>query len=58
MRATIELVLFFGTLVAGAWFLAAWMQRVYDGRPACDHLVGTLERVRRDRAGEGLDDAA
>ena len=46
MRSTIELALFFGTLVIAAWFLSAWMQRVYDGRPVClDGSSGPVERL-------------
>jgi K+-transporting ATPase ATPase A chain len=46
MRTTIELVLFFGTLIAGAWFLSAWLQRVYDGQPGVlGRVFGPVERL-------------
>jgi K+-transporting ATPase ATPase A chain len=46
MRSTIELALFFGTLVIGAWFLSAWMVRVYDGRPGVlGRVLGPIERL-------------
>jgi potassium-transporting ATPase potassium-binding subunit len=46
MRATVELVLFFGSLVAGAWFLSGWMHRVYEGRPgALGRVFGPVERL-------------
>jgi K+-transporting ATPase ATPase A chain len=46
MRSTIELALFFGTLVIAAWFLSAWMVRVYDGRPGVlGRVLGPIERL-------------
>ncbi len=46
MRSTIEAVLFFGTLAGAAWFLSAWMQRVYEGRPgALGRVLGPPERL-------------
>jgi K+-transporting ATPase ATPase A chain len=46
MRTAIELTLFFGTLVAGAWALSWWMQRVYEGRPGVlGRVLGPLERL-------------
>ena len=46
MRTTIELVLFFGSLIAAAWFLSGWMHRVYDGRTGpLGRVFGPVERV-------------
>ncbi|MFN8111241.1 MAG: potassium-transporting ATPase subunit KdpA [Thermoleophilia bacterium] len=46
MRTALEMVLFFGTLLAAAWFLSAWMVRVYEGRPGVlGTVLGPVERL-------------
>jgi K+-transporting ATPase ATPase A chain len=46
MRSTTELTLFFGSLTVAAWFLSAYMLRVYDGRPcALGVVLGPVERL-------------
>ena len=46
MQTVLFLVVFVGLLLVAAWFVAAYMQRVYAGQPGFAGLiVGPLERI-------------